>query len=64
MHDPKLQKGDWVQTDTGAKGQVALVSGLTVFVEIPATEGGSHIVGCLRSALMKVEPPESPMNRH
>jgi hypothetical protein len=62
MDDPKLHKGDWVQTDTGAKGMVALVSGLTVFIELPATEGGPHIVGCLRSSLTKIEPPESPVN--
>jgi hypothetical protein len=49
--------GDWVQTDTGLKGQVIHVVRLTAFVEI-TFDGGKETLPFLLSELSRVNPPQ------
>jgi hypothetical protein len=53
----ELQKDDWVRTETGLVGKVALVSRLTVFVEIDAGEDGSSMGTFLLSQVTRIDPP-------
>jgi hypothetical protein len=54
-----LRLGDWVQTDTGLKGQVVHVARLTAFVDVHL-DGGSEILPFLVSELSLVDPPDEP----
>jgi hypothetical protein len=54
-----LSPGDWVQTDTGLKGQVVHVARLTAFVDVHF-DGGNEILPFLLSELTRVDPPQEP----
>jgi hypothetical protein len=56
MSDESLQSGDWVCTDTGAVGQIILVSGLSAFVDIKQDKS-SYTATCLLSKLTKIDEP-------
>ena len=51
--------GDWVETDTGLKGQVVHVARLTAFVEVHFV-GGNEVLPFLLSELARFDPPQDP----
>jgi hypothetical protein len=53
-----LEKGDWVQTDTGEVGKIFLVNRVSAFVEISAKGKDSTLVSFLLSRLTKIAPPD------
>ena len=54
-----LAPGDWVETDTGLKGQVVHVTRLTAFVDVHF-DGGKEVLPFLLSELTRVDPPQEP----
>ena len=55
----ELGPGDWVETDSGLKGQVVHVNRLTAFVEVHF-DGGNEVLPFLLSELARVDPPQDP----
>jgi preprotein translocase subunit YajC len=55
----ELQQGDWVETDSGIRGQVIHVSRLTAFVAAEL-EGGVETLPFLISELRRIDPPHDP----
>jgi len=51
-----LQSGDWVQTESGLKGQVIHVSRLSAFVEVQSADG-AQVQPFLLSQLSKIDAP-------
>ena len=53
----EFEIGDWVQTDSGQKGKILLISRLSAFVEIG--EGTNcQTICCLISQLTRLDTPE------
>jgi hypothetical protein len=57
MSDESLQSGVWVRTDSGAVGQIILVSGLSAFVDV-RQDKSSYTATFLLSKLTPIDEPQ------
>ena len=60
----ELKPGDKVRTEAGELGEVVHVTRLSAFVQLDSGPADASLVAFLMSQLTKIDPPQTPDEKH